>query len=151
NYCSDDPLLDWLEEFGADKGFARDTAVAGYDKRTDFLTFLLAKGRDFEDAVRRHLARECTLVDARAPVGQRLDPQAPERTWDALCAGAEIVTQAAVWNPQNQTYGVADLLVRSDVLARLFPGVLSEEEAAVAAPTLPGARWHYRVLETKFG
>ena len=41
-----------------------------------------------------------------------------------MCSGAEAIAQGVLWNPQNQTYGAPDLLIRSDVLRRLFPDAL---------------------------
>ncbi|MGH8545940.1 MAG: ribonuclease H-like domain-containing protein, partial [Gammaproteobacteria bacterium] len=41
-------------------------------------------------------------------------------------------------------------LVRSDVLARLFPGSMEPAEAARPAPGLDGRPWHYRVVDVKF-
>ena len=51
---------------------------------------------------------------------------------------------------ESSTYGQADLLVRSDVLAELFPGSLEAEEASQPAPDLDAEPWHYVVVDIKF-
>jgi hypothetical protein len=51
-----------------------------------------------------------------------------------MSTGAEIIAQAVLWNPASRTYGAPDLLIRSDVLRRLFPRDI--DEAAVAAASL---------------
>ena len=65
-----------------------------------------------------------------------------------MCAGVEVLAQAPLWNPETRTYGIADLLVRSDILDRLFPWHLGEADRP--APDIPGARWHYRVVDIKY-
>lgn len=79
-------------------------------------------------------------------------------TFEAMRKGAPLIAQAILRNPQDQTYGAVDLLVRSDVLHALFPGDLSYAEAMIPAPELKrpafagdgDAPWHYRAVEIKF-
>ena len=40
NYVQNDPLLDWLDLFGAVNGFTRDDQSEGYDPQTDMGVFL---------------------------------------------------------------------------------------------------------------
>ena len=61
-----------------------------------------------------------------------------------------VIYQAVLWDAHNLTYGSPDFLVRSDILQRLFPGSISEQEAAASAPDLGDKAWHYRVVDTKF-
>ena len=51
NHVLEDPLLDWLDRYGESKGFERDAV----DERTDFATFIMRKGIEFEQAVVKHL------------------------------------------------------------------------------------------------
>ena len=61
-------------------------------------------------------------------------------TLEAMRDGTPIIAQAVMRDPEHRTYGMADLLVRSDVLAELFPDDLSEEDAAAPAPQPVAAR-----------
>lgn len=150
NCCCDDPALDWLEAFGESKGFRRDDQLPGHDVHTDFRTFLRQKATEFEAVVTDHLASRFRVVRvAQAPADIRNRAFA-EATWAAIHDGAEIVAQGVLWNPETQTYGAADFLVRSDVLHALFSHVLPKEDAAAAAPDLPAASRHYRVVDIKF-
>lgn len=149
NYCADDPLLDWLDIHGGRVGFTRDDEDRLYDPRTDFTAFRLQKAVEFESAALGYLTARYQLVRiATAPQDAR-EPSASQRTWDAMAQGVEIIAQAVLWNAETQTYGVADLLVRSDVLDRLVPEAIRPEDAAIVAPDLPEARWHYRVVDVK--
>jgi hypothetical protein len=146
NHVNGDPLLDWLELYGEAKGFRPDES----DPRTDFGRFVMAKGNEFEQVVLRYIdGFEKITVIAKDRSASRSEAAVRE-TWEALAAGAKIVAQAPIWNPENQTYGVIDLAFRSDVLAAMFPGSIEAAEAHRPAPHLPGAGWHYRVVDIKF-
>ena len=65
-------------------------------------------------------------------------------------SGSEVIYSGVLRNPNNQTFGSPDLLVRSDVLHKLFPNVLSYEDSCIPAPNLSGGSYHYRVVDIKF-
>src|SRR5579859_4181695 len=65
-------------------------------------------------------------------------------------AGTPIIAHGVLWNPHNQTYGTPDLLVRSDVLARLFPRDVNYMEAHLGAPALELENAHYCVVDVRF-
>ena len=151
NHVLGDPLLDWLDRHGESKGFERDQV----DERTDFLAFIFRKGIEFERAVVEHL-RALHVGEVRT-VGADRSSQVSSRdldlaldTWDAMADGAAIIDQGALRDPESRTYGLPDLLVRSDVLAELFPDALSSDEAAVAAPDLGIGDRHYIVVDIKY-
>jgi hypothetical protein len=151
NWCDEDPLLDWLTRYGVERGFVPDDLLPDYDERLDFTKFLFAQGLRFEAAVLTHLE---TLVPLRriARGGEPGDIRSfdcARETFEAMFEGVPIVVQGVLRNPETRTYGAADLLIRSDVLAELFPGTITLDEAAVAAPELDGP-WHYRVVDIKF-
>jgi hypothetical protein len=150
NWILGDPLLDWLHFYGAEHGFVRDDERPGYDVRTDFERFVLEKGIAFETGVLR-------LIEQRVPVRvvarDRADSRSLEKaheTLEALRDGVAVVAQAVLRSPASRTFGVADLLVRSDVLATWFPELLSWEDATVGAPGLGHKRFHYRPIDIKF-
>ena len=67
--------------------------------------------------------------------------------------GTEIITQAVLRNPENQTYGLADLLVRLDVLLELndlFPNVFEVENSSKIDIKDPKMLKMYRVIDIKF-
>ena len=151
NYVLGDPLLDWLDRHGESKGFERDQP----DERTDFLGFIFGKGIEFERAVVEHL-RALNVGEVRT-VGANDSSKVSSRdldlafeTWDAMADGVAVIDQGVLRDPESCTYGLPDLLVRSDVLAGLFPEDLSLEQAAIAAPDLGIGECHYIVVDIKF-
>ena len=151
NHVLEDPLLDWLDRYGESKGFVRD----GVDERTDFARFIMRKGIEFEQAVVKHLG---TLgVGQVLVVGAESGSERPSQdlslayeTWEAMCGGVEIICQGVLRDPEHMTYGMPDLLVRSDVLATLFPDSLSPAQAEAAAADLPIGNRHYVVVDIKY-
>lgn len=150
NYILEDPLLDWLDLYGHQNGFAPDYELPGYDSRTDFSRFVMNKGISFEQAVVKHLATLVPILNvATNPMDSR-QLEAAQRTFEAMCRGEHVISQAVLRDAENRTYGLADLLIRSDQLLKLFPGHITEEEASVPAPDLGNGSWHYRVIDIKF-
>ena len=150
NFVLDDPILDWLDLYGEENGFQRDTALEHHDPRTSFIEFIFKKGNEFESAVVHLLKQKYQIKQiAEVPADVR-NSEFAERTFSAMEDGAPIISQGVLMDPQHQTYGAPDLLVRSDVLADLFPQILSAEDAAISAPDLGHNGWHYRVVDIKF-
>lgn len=146
NWAIGDPLLDWLHVHGRGQGFVPDTDIPGYDPKLDFREFLFEKGHAFEAAVISLLDREITMVK----LGRGSESLENARaTFEAMAAGAEAVYQGVLWDAEHRMYGSADLLVRADVLRRLFPEALDAEAAAVRAPGFAHDH-HYRVLDIKY-
>lgn len=150
NYCAEDPILDWLSEFGEVKGFVPDNKKPGYNERTDFLKFVLRKGQEFETVVIRYLGQRFPILIIAEDHTMVRSQEAARATWKAMAKGVELISQGVLWNPETQTYGAADLIIRSDVLRKLFPEMITASQAAEGAPDLGEARWHYRVIDIKF-
>ncbi len=149
NWLEDDPLLDWLTRFGRDHGLLPDDELGTYDERTDMRAFVLAKGLEFEARVMDVIRSQLDWVRiAEGPRDSR-DLAKREETIAAIREGVPVIEQAVLMDPVHGTYGVADLLVRSDHLNDLVPGTLMPDEAMLPAPAL-GTPWHYRVVDIKF-
>ena len=149
NHALGHPLIDWLDRHGEAHGFTRDAV----DEATDFGAFIMGKGLEFERAAVAHL-RGLTdvrvILPERASRAERRDPAAAEATFAALAEGVPIVCQGVLRDAESRTWGAPDLLVRSDVLADLFPDSLSANEAVVPAPDLGIGARHYRVVDIKY-
>ena len=150
NYLLRNPIIDWLNRHGEANGFVRDTELPGYDERLEFVPFIMRKGTEFEAAIVEYLSSRTAVLTVAASREDNRDLAAAERTFEALAEGQPIVHQAVLRDPETLTYGAADLLVRSDTFAGLFPGHIDPEEAAVSAPDLGPNPWHYIVVDVKF-
>ena len=150
NWMLDNPLLDWLDLYGKDKGYRPVENGPDNPVELDFLPFIIRQGRRFEEGILRLLRqkREVTIIadDAR----DIRDLAKAEETFAAMRRGDPIIHQAVLWDAEHMTYGAPDFLIRSDVLHELFPNDISEEEAREPALDLGAENWHYRVLDVKF-
>lgn len=147
NWCKHDQLLDWLDRYGEAKGFVPD---AKPDERVDFQEFVFRQGHAFEAAVIAYLKNQAEVRSFEAGMDWSMSMEGCQRTFDAMTEGVPIIHQGVVRNPETRTYGATDLLVRSDVLFRLFPDALTEDDAAIGAPGIGAPNWHYRVVDIKF-
>ena len=150
NFTLGNPLIDWLERYGTEAGFERDTDLADYDERTDFTQFIMRKGVEFEAAIAALLATLRPLTPFPSGRDASQDLTLAQGTFEAMAGGAPIIHQGVLRDAATRTYGAPDFLVRSDVLRELFPGAIDDDEAARPAPGLGGGRWHYVVVDAKF-
>ena len=150
NFILQDTLLDWLDLYGETKGFQKDSDLPNYDPRTDFAKFIFKKAAEFEAAVIAYLKTLTTVVPICENYKNVQKKVKAEETFAAMKKGEPIIYQAVLWNADNRTYGIPDLLIRSDELEKLFPGILTPEEERQAATDLAGAKWHYRVIDIKY-
>jgi hypothetical protein len=149
NWCRNDLLLDWLDEYPMVHGLARDDQLPGYDETFDLGRFLMRQGRAFEKAVLADLAErwELVLITHRPDEARLLS--AATATQEAMQAGVPIIAAGVLRDPQLRMFGVVDLLVRSDVLGQLSPGAFEGDPLELAAIGLSHGR-HYRVVDVKF-
>ena len=150
SYALNDPLLDWLNVYGNDNGFRRDNELENYDPRTDFTQFIFRKGSEFENAVVEHIGTILPVCSIATDYRRSRSLEAAVETFDAMCRGESVIAQGVLWDAENRTYGLADLLVRSDLFIDLFPGNITEDESRIPAPDIKNSSWHYRVIDIKY-
>ena len=150
NYALNDPLLDWLALFGEGYGFKPDFLLPTYDSRTDYSKFIMAKGKKFEEAVVKHLETFIHIYKVVTNPMQSHSLEAAERTFAAMQRGEPAISQAVLRDAESRTYGVADLLIRSDEMFKLFPPSITAEESSVPAQAFGDNPWHYRIIDIKF-
>ncbi len=72
------------------------------------------------------------------------------KTFKEMKKGIPIIYQGVLYNSSNSTYGVADFIVRSDFVNKMFANnVLTEEEEIISAPRLE-SDYHYIIIDAKW-
>lgn len=149
NWCRNDLLLDWLDEYPHVHGLPRDDQLPGYDQTFDLGRFLMQQGRAFERTVIADLATRWEVVRIAKRPDEARSLDAALATWEALRSGVPIIAAAPLRDPQLRLYGVVDLLVRSDVLAEICPDAFAGDPIELPVIGLSHGR-HYRVVDVKF-
>ncbi len=109
----------------------------------------MRQGRGFEKAVVADLASRWEVVRVATRPDEARSLDAAMATYDAMRAGVPLIAAAVVRDPQLRTYGVIDLLVRSDVLGELSPEAFAGDPLELPVIGLSHGR-HYRVVDVKF-
>jgi len=159
NFLLNDPLLDWLDTYG--KGSNRlktgnmlfDQRISEYeDDAKDvsvFNNYLQAQGLRFEDEVVAYLYNKYpkNIITIANPY-QAKQADKVQETLDAMQEGIGIIYQAVLHNDSNKTYGIADLLIRSDFVNRMFSHPVLDSNTQHIGCKL-NAKWHYIVIDIK--
>ena len=156
NWMKKDPLLDWLELYGTQSGFIRDTQLPTYIAEADFTQFILRKGREFETCVLGIVADRLSRAGL-APITQIAHEPSDARsercraqTITLMRQGTPVISKGVVWDEQLALYGVPDLLVRSDFLHVICDCDPSYEARTHGAPKLESSGFHYVVVDIKY-
>jgi hypothetical protein len=149
NWCKDDLLVDWLSEYGEQHGFRRDDQLPSYNRVFDLSRFLMEQGRRFEQAVLVDLQERWPVTRIATRPDEARSLAAAEATWDAMKNGAPLIASGVLRDPERRTYGVVDLLVRSDVLGELCPDAFLGDQLELPVAAMRHGR-HYRVVDIKF-
>lgn len=172
NYLIKDPLLDWLSYHSSSLMFKKpqySTSVVkavSTKKRDSFVEFIMAQGNEFESRVMDYFYAKFGR-DIFYDVGGNLNARSEERAQDTINAmnkGIPVIYQGVLHNIDDQTYGVPDLIVRSDWLAKIIQTApITRESAKISAPLLKkcvdakigedrrdSPLYHYRIVDIKF-
>ena len=116
----------------------------------NFKSTIIQNGITFETESIKHLKRKLgaknfktVCVDYRLAKSNGMY----QETLDAMKKGVPIIYQGVLHNYTNGTYGIPDLLVRSDWLNRVVKkNPVTRKESRTPAPAL-GKNYHYRVVD----
>lgn len=159
NFLLNDPLLDWLDTYGKGSNLLKtgnmlfDQRISEYEDDAKnvsvFNNYLQAQGLRFEDEVVAYMYSKYQkdIITIANPYQARQADKVQE-TIDAMQAGIPIIYQAVLHNEANKTYGIADLLVRSDFINRLFTHPVLDSQSQHIGCKL-NSKWHYVVIDIK--
>lgn len=160
NYLLNDPIIDWLDNYYLELGFNDGTVLnkelkqemeQKIKREREKISVLFTNGLIFEDSVfkeiRNKFPNQCVQVGFKR---EDVNEEYFKKTVNYMKQGIPIIMQAVLINNFNKTKGMADLLVRSDYINKLFnTPQLTEEEISIGAPKLK-TRFHYRVIDIKW-
>ncbi len=158
NYLLKDPLIDWLKyNYSQNTNYISQT-VGNRRNSNSFIEYIMEQGTIFETHIIRLLSEKFGS-DMVYSIGGELNPHSSTKvkeTLDAMNRGIPIIHSGLLHNPETQTYGIPDLLVRSDWINDIveFPAI---DDKYKTAPKLRDVHnpenspcYHYLVVDVKF-
>ena len=140
NALTSNHLVDWLNLYGTDMLENVDQAS------TQFSQFLFKRGNDFEKMVVDNILEKAEIVK----IANYYSSDAVDNTLKYMKEGTPVIWSAPLADKQKATYGIADLLIRSDMFSKIFKNSpLTKEEENIPAPKL-NKPYHYRVVDVKY-
>lgn len=113
NFCNKDPIVDYIQEYMIPKSRYRGPAEKGtINKDTEFL---LKKGHSFEFEIIFKLQQKIKLIS----IGSSFSKNNYIKTVEAMYNSIPLIHSASLIDEKNSTYGIADLLVRSDFIDKI--------------------------------
>lgn len=166
NYLLKDPLLDWLNIYYTNLGFnehsQQDTRPTifiskkkeradGIKNEASKLSILFEMGNKFEAEVIKYIRNKFPNDIVRVIENIREVTQYDcSKTVNLMNDGVPILEQVPLYNNNNKTFGVADLVVRSDWINKLIESCpISNDDINIKASKLKG-NYHYRVIDIKW-
>lgn len=153
NYMHDDPLLDWLDHCYQRSGVIDQQSKTFFDQQSNhtssrFLQHIQSQALIFENAVVSFLKSSYEVITIANSYEVRQKSKY-EETLNAMHKGVPIIYQAVMYNYKQKLYGLADLLVRSDILENLFEiSPIDKKQSKIGCKF--HKHFHYVVIDIKF-
>lgn len=145
NYLLKDPIIDWLK-------YKRPQSTSN----NDFCSFIMRQGLKFEEHVvnilRKKFGTKFCDIGGNEENCRTLDTY--KKTISAMKKGHPIIYSGVVRHYPTETFGIPDLLIRSDWLNRLVDTIVYPKSKD-SAPELQGRKksapnYHYVVVDIKY-
>ena len=116
NCLSGNELIDWLNLYGEKYGYKKDIIDCKYN----FNNYIKNKGIEFEENIlksfRKKFGKDIIRI-ANSYEGYSLEKY--KKTKEAMIMGIPIIYSGILHNKINKTYGIPDLIVRSDYINKI--------------------------------
>lgn len=163
NYIIGDPLVDWLElYYEKNNNFIGSNNRQSAPNKSEILSNnapenspssannILVQGIKFEENVINYLYNKYpkNIIHISSDPSHARSLTKYRQTFAAMKKNVPIIYQGVVYNWKDKTYGMPDLMVRSDWINKLFDEkILLTSDANINAPNL--SRYHYRIIDIK--
>jgi len=145
NFMLDDGLIDWLEK-GHLSSSIRPRASSADNSNETFQSYIMKRGIEFESRVVEYINQNIVPV---VSVADFYSLDGVNKTKSLLKQGVPVLHSAPICHTRTKTFGIADLIVRSDFLKKIAPNtVIENEDLSHSCAFSP--YWHYVVIDIKF-
>ena len=150
NYMLDDPLIDYLQEYNI-KSINSIPRKSRYinQNNDNFTNFLLEEGIKFEERVMNEIKKNHNVNTVCSSHRESKNYEKFNETINLMKKGVNIIYQGVLHNYNNKTFGVPDLIVRSDYVNKLLNNnIIDKEEEKLKSDKL-GINFHYKIIDIK--
>jgi len=151
NYMLHDTLVDWLKYYyNITSNSLSDVTPIDHkvlsDDASSFYRYILQKGIEFEHQVIRYINdRLCRVIKVSDVYDDKYIPEVLRH----LKKGEPILYQVPLKNDEDGTYGIADIVMRSDMLWKIFRvNPLNRLERRIGCDI--SSSYHYVVIDIKY-
>ena len=153
NYMQDEPVLDWFNMYYHKNNNILKTNFKSFDKNICTNPFL-QKGLIFERQIYEDLKRKFPN-DCKELYNQYIDGEINQeqfnKTTQAIENGIPIIMQAVLMENNLKLRGVADLIVRTDYLSKIFKNNISLDFDSERIPKdIKKKKYYYVVIDIKY-
>ena len=153
NYMLNDPLIDFLKEYNinslSDVPSRIPNSKSNVNYNIDIFTkHIMGAGVEFENELIELIKKSHKVVKVADFIHSK-KPEKFEETINLMKQGVPIIYQGVLHDYENKTFGIPDLIVRSDYINKLMGyNVISDEEAKFGSPKLK-TPFHYKIIDIK--
>lgn len=143
NFILNDPLIDWLKYYKINDITDTPDINRHQNKYEDkFLSYILTEGIKFEKYIIEQLALKFDIVTV-CNENDYTNFSKFEETKQLLLKGIPIIYQGLLYNYKNNTYGIPDLLIRSDYINKIYENTIPLNEELI------NGKFYYFVVDIK--
>ncbi len=155
NYMLNDPLLDFLKEYNINSLTDVPSRIPNSKSNTNpnnnidvFTKYIMNSGIEFENELIKLIKKSHKVVKVAEFIHSK-KPEKFKETINLMKQGVPIIYQGVLHDYENKTFGIPDLIVRSDYINKLLGyNVISEEEEHMGSPNL-SIPYHYKIIDIK--
>lgn len=131
NYMHNDPIIDYLSYWHINDIKQKPDKNRRFVKNNnEFLNYLFDNGINFEKNIIDKIKEYHSVIQVYNNISD-LNIDNFELTKKYLLEGKNIIAQGVLYNFKNNTYGIADLLVKSTYINKLVPDTIEKSEELI--------------------
>jgi len=143
NYMQDDPIIDWFKNSVNTQNRSRSYSELTFSENTqNFEQYIKNKGIEFENNIVKYINDHINEVKT---VSSMYNKKSVKKTIEYMKQGTPIIHSASLSNTKNNTYGIADILIRSDYIKKICQNVEVNNVGCKFSN-----KWHYVVIDIKY-
>lgn len=148
NYLIEDPILDYLEIYGKNKGYKKDYEREYFDESLNFSKYIMEKGIEFEDKIVELLKDKFSGKFLQISHNDKKDSLSVDlynKTKKAINEKVPLIIHPVFHDEETKTFGIPDLLIRSEYIQNISNDTLIHPDQEYAIIDIKFTTLHFNV------